>query len=378
MNSAMKDKGLGLREAIEQEIAATPERAISFRRYMELCLYHPFFGYYMRPEEKIGREGDFYTSASIGSLLAETIAEWIVKEPFWDAGSADGIRIVEWGGGSGKLAQQLLDALQTTAPELYARLDYISVEASGYHRELQSAALAAHAKRLRFLTAEAWYGAGPWDNTLVLSNELPDAFPVHRIAVRDGRWVEKLVSWDEQRDKPAETERPLSDEAVLAYINEEQLPCREGQQFEVNLAASDWMRSVAAALGQGAVLTIDYGDVGEELYAPHRMNGTLLCYRKHLASDTPLQHPGEQDMTAHVNFGALIRAGERGGLGQAELMTQKQFLVRNGLLQRLQSHDARDPFSPEARRNRAIRQLLLTDQMSELFKVLIQKKEPSS
>ncbi|CAG7620479.1 hypothetical protein PAECIP111802_00670 [Paenibacillus allorhizosphaerae] len=365
-------------ETIKREIAAASEQAISFRRFMELCLYHPSLGYYMRSEEKIGRSGDFYTAASIGGLLADTIAEWIVNEPFWTGRAAETVRIAEWGGGSGKLAVQLLDTLQATAPELYGRLEYISVETSGYHRELQSSVLTDHAGKVRYYTADQWYRQGPWVNTLVLSNELPDAFPVFRIVVSNGRWMEKVVYWDEEKNELAEAERLLTDEAVLAYIREEHIPCREGQQFEVNLAATDWMRSVAAALEQGTVLTIDYGDVGEELYAPHRMNGTLLCYRKHVASDTPLQFPGEQDMTAHVNFSALIRAGENGGLKATELMTQKQFLVRNGLLQRLQSHDARDPFSPEARRNRAIRQLLLSDQMSELFKVLIQKKEPPS
>lgn len=135
------------------------------------------------------------------------------------------------------------------------------------------------------------------------------------------------------------------------------------------------LKNVAAGLGERAeLITIDYGDVREELYAPHRMNGTFLCYRKHQAYDLPLLYPGEQDMTSHVNFSTLIDAGRECGLNQFQLMTQKQFLVENGLLNRLQPHDAADPFSPAAKRNRAIRQLLISDQMSELFKVLIQKK----
>lgn len=103
-------------------------------------------------------------------------------------------------------------------------------------------------------------------------------------------------------------------------------------------------------------MTIDYGDVSEELYAAHRMNGTLMCYYRHLASDTPFQRPGEQDMTSHVNYSALIRTGQEAGVSSWRFLTQKQFLVENGLLDKLREHSGRDPFSEEARRNRMIRQ----------------------
>ncbi|TVY09618.1 class I SAM-dependent methyltransferase [Paenibacillus cremeus] len=366
----------GLIQVIRQQMESAPEQAITFRDYMELCLYHPEFGYYMSEEIKLGKEGDFYTGSFIGGVLAETVVEWMLKEPFWDKEAPhEPIRIIEWGGGSGRFAKQLLDALIVQAPDIYSRLEYISIESSGSHRRLQEEALAAHAAKLRFLTADDWYEEGPWRSVLLFSNELPDAFPVHRIVARDGAWYEIYVCWDAELSALKEIELPLKNAAVQAYLHDEALPMRDGQQFEVNLAALSWLKSVALGIGQGTVMTIDYGDVREELYAAHRMRGTLLCYWKHQAEDAPLSRPGEQDMTAHVNFSSLIRAGEEAGLTSSQLLTQKQFLVENGLLLKLQDHDARDPFSPAAKRNRAIRQLLISDQMSELFKVLIQKKE---
>ncbi|WP_163858221.1 class I SAM-dependent methyltransferase [Paenibacillus elgii] len=361
-----------LLQAIREQIDMQPGRAISFRDYMDLCLYHPSLGYYMNSNRKIGRAGDFYTSASVGSVLGDMLAAYL--RSFAETRSGD-ICLTEWGGGDGTLARQMLDAIRSGSPALYARLRFISIEKSPVHRSLQSEALAPHMGLVSYLTAEEWHAAGPWPNTLVLSNELPDAFPVYLIVSREAGWREIMVGWDDEQSCLTEVERPLSGGELEAFIIKEAIPPRAGQRFEVNLDALRWLRSVAGSLGNGSVLlTIDYGHAREELYAPHRMNGTLLCYRKHQASDTPLQFPGEQDMTAHVNFSALVDAGKEAGLEPSGLLSQKQFLLEQGLLDELSDHDARDPFSPQARRNRAIRQLLLSDRMSELFKVLIQKK----
>ncbi|WP_127484824.1 class I SAM-dependent methyltransferase [Paenibacillus ehimensis] len=361
-----------LLQVIRERIERQQDRAISFRDYMDLCLYHPGLGYYMNSNRKIGRTGDFYTSASVGSVLGDMLAAYL--RSFAETRTGD-ICLTEWGGGDGALARQMLDAIWRGSPELYGRLRFISVEKSPIHRGLQAEALAPHTGLVSYYTAEEWHAAGPWHNTLVFSNELPDAFPVHRIVSREAGWREIRVGWDHERKCLTEVEGPISGGGLEDFIRKEAIPPRTGQRFEVNLDALRWLRAVAGSLGSGSMLlTIDYGHEREELYAPHRMNGTLLCYRKHQASDTPLQFPGEQDMTAHVNFSALMDAGKEAGLESSGLLTQKQFLLEQGLLDELSDHDARDPFSPQARRNRAIRQLLLSDRMSELFKVLIQKK----
>lgn len=118
-------------------------------------------------------------------------------------------------------------------------------------------------------------------------------------------------------------------------------------------------------------MIIDYGDVSDELFAAYRMRGTLMCYHHHRANDNPYESPGEQDITAHVNFSELIYAARNLGFREIQYMTQKQFLIEAGIMDLLQEHSNRDPFSPEAKKNRSIRQLLMSDQMSELFKVLI-------
>lgn len=347
---------------------------LSFRDYMQLCLYHERFGYYMRKEEKIGRGGDFYTASSVGTLLGEAVGAYAARfaeerEGAWT--------LAEWGGGSGRLAGQVLDWLRDSCPEAYGRMTFVSVEVSPYHRRLQAEAWEGHADRVRFLSEEEWLGEGPRPNALVYSNELPDAMPVYRVVFRRGGWHELAVGWDEASGRLTEVERPVPGSGELAaFIEREGLPRREGQRFEIPLDALAWLRRISPSLAEGGVLlTIDYGCEREELYAEHRMNGTLLCYHSHRASDTPLVAPGSRDITSHAAFSALIAEGRRGGLKAEALLTQKEFLVRYGrVLEKLQDHEARDPFSPAARRNRAIRQLLVSDGMGELFKVLIQIK----
>lgn len=358
---------------IRERIAQSPAGAIRFSEYMSLCLYEPDQGYYMRSRPKLGPQGDYYTSASIGTLMGETLAAYAASRiRLWPDGGK--VTIAEWGGGDGKLARSLLDELQAAYPSIYERLAYVSVEASPYHRLLQADRLKPHAGIVRMMDESEWNAAPPWEGTFVLSNELLDALPVHIVSLRKEGWRELYVAWDEQAEALAERWMPVTDQRLAAYIRDKRLPERPGQRFEVNLAAADWIGGMLRRLRSGEVVTIDYGDTASELWAEHRMNGTLLCYRNHQASDTPLEYPGEQDMTAHVNFTDVLEAGEAAGACETAYMSQKQFLVENGLLQKLCQPGSNDPFGPEARRNRSIRQLLLSDGMSELFKVAIQRK----
>ncbi|WP_409341275.1 class I SAM-dependent methyltransferase [Paenibacillus sp. MBLB4367] len=362
---------------IKDLIAERPQGAIPFREYMEYCLYHPAFGYYSGSRKpKIGKTGDFYTSSAVGGIFGAMVGRSLIRlmGNRWSEGP---IRIAEWGAGTGQLALQLLDELQLSYPDFYERLSYIAVERSGYHAELLMTTLASHAERVRIMEPDEWLTIAAQDRTYrtaVISNELLDAFAVHRIR-RGGQVIMELfVGWDEEKASFCEREIPCDNDDVLAYLAKEGIRLADGQTAEINLDAPRWMKRMAETLGEGVLMTIDYGDVAEELYARHRMNGTLVCYKEHRAHDDPYRFTGEQDMTAHVNFSACIRAGEEAGLTSWKLMTQKQFLLEAGILELLQEHRSTDPFGPEARRNRAVRQLLLSDQMSELFKVLIQQK----
>ncbi|MBC8080001.1 MAG: SAM-dependent methyltransferase, partial [Gorillibacterium sp.] len=208
----------------------------------------------------------------------------------------------------------------------------------------------------------------------ILAQELLDAFPVHRIRQKDGELLEIFVSWDNMRGHFQEVTRPCTHEAVLAYLYRESIELQEGQTAEINLHADAWIMKRISQIETGCLLAIDYGDRAEEIYAPHRMDGTLMCYYRHRAHDDPFFLPGQQDLTTHVNFSACIRAGEQAGAEKSILWSQKDFLLEHGVLNLLSSHSDPDPFSPIARKNRAIRQLLVGDRMGDLFKVLLHCK----
>lgn len=358
---------------IRSAMAAQPDGAISFRDYMALCLYHETAGYYNRERPKIGKEGDFYTSASIGTVMGEVLASTFIR--LLEASSRQAISIAEWGGGTGRMARIILDTLAEKAPELYDRLDYRMVESSPYHRVRQRQTIGDEHSCFRQVSPSDWADGSEQRFLLVWSNELLDAFPVHRVERRGDDLYEWHVKWPKDAERPVKHLLPLDPLGRAAlHLTKYRIRILDGQVAEVNPDAVRWIGEAAAAVQEGALVTIDYGAEAEELYAPHRMAGTLLCYRDHQVSDDPFAAPGEQDLTAHVDFTACMQAGAEAGLRNFPLRTQKQFLLEEGVLELLAAHDGSDPFSPAAKRNRAVRQLLLGDSMADTFKVLIQKK----
>ncbi len=361
--------------ALLEKMRQHPLRCIPFRDYMEICLYHEPHGYYRNDKPKLGKEGDFYTSASIGSLMGEILGSYAAKQWRKEPCPPGCLGLTEWGGGDGKLAAAILGELELCAPELYGHLTYTIIESSGYHRRLQRETLQAHSLKLRFATEEEWFAETPHPGEIVLANELLDAFPVHRIRRSGSGLQENYVSWNDTEQSFQEEWFPVQGGPIVAYIERQDIQLADGQMAEINLAADEWMMRVGQRLADGQLIVIDYGDRAEELYGSHRMKGTLLCYRQHQAYDNPYVHQGGQDITSHVNFTACMSAGLKGGFEDARLQTQREFLVEQGILQRLQDHADPNPFSEAARKNRAIRQLLLSDQMSELFKVLVLMKK---
>lgn len=366
------EAALGLEAVIRDRIGSSGAAAIPFCDYMELCLYHPQWGYYMQSRDKIGKAGDFYTASNIGGVLGEALATYIARQAVSLTGP---VRIMEWGAGTGRLAAQIMDGVRELFPQLYPRVEYTAVEKSPWHRENQRQQLSAHWQAVRQLTPdEAEKAGGGARADFILSNELLDAFPVHRLRQRGQTLMELHVGWDASAEAFHEVELPCANDALIHYLEASELKLSDGQTADFSLEAPQWLRSRLGELRSGELITIDYGDTAEELFGTHRMNGTLLCYKNHLAAENPYIYAGEQDITAHVDFSACIREGLEAGVASWNLMTQKEFLLTSGVLERLVSHNGRDPFSPAAKRNRAIRQLLLSDGMSELFKVLVQRK----
>lgn len=362
---------MGLTEWIREEIKSSPEQAIPFMRFMELALYHPVWGYYMTDRQKVGKEGDFYTSTTVHPVFAETLAD--VAIAMFHTGQLRQPTLVEIGGGTGVLCRHMLDRLRESDPALYQTAKVIMIETSPYHRQLQKENLQGHEIEI------VWHGslaeaaaAGPIEG-IVLSNEWLDAFPVHLAVKKDAGWREVWVTVTE--DGFAEMERdptPQLEEYVQKYGAE--VP--KGVRIEVNLGMGQAAHDVSRLFSKGFVITIDYGDWQEELYHPSRKKGTLMCFHRHQGHDNPFLNVGEQDITSHVNFTEWKRRGEEEGLKLLSYLRQDQFLMRSGLLQKAVAHSDRDPFTSHAmKRNRAIVQLVDPAGLGGRFRVMVQGKQ---
>jgi SAM-dependent MidA family methyltransferase len=206
-----------------------------------------------------------------------------------------------------------------------------------------------------------------------LSNELVDAFPVHRVILDQGNLKELYVTQREGQFEERWGEP--SDPRISDYFQSMDIALREGQKAEVNLRALEWMENVARCLERGFVLTIDYGYLAKELYAPHRREGTLLCYSRHQISDNPYERLGEQDITSHVNFTSLIRKGEEVGLQVAGLVPQYRFLIGLGILEQMETLGSRVSELEGLKLRLSLKHLIEPEMgMGEVFKVLIQHK----
>jgi SAM-dependent MidA family methyltransferase len=341
---------------------------ITFAEYMRECLYHPEFGYYSRPEAR--RCADYYTSADahpvFGRLLARQFAD------MWGAmRRPSAFALVECGAGTGRLAVHILGFAARALPEFYSALRYVAVEQSAARRAKLEQNVAAHIAAGRAESAAALPDSIPAG--CIFSNELLDALPVHRVLQMQGRLCELHVGL--RGGEFCELPGPLSAPALQAYFDGMKVRLEEGQQAEVGLEACDWMYDAGRALGRGYVLTIDYGHEAEELYNARHMRGTLLAYHAHRASEEYFARPGEQDLTAHVNFTALDLSGRAAGLERAGLVSQTQFLLSLGRANDFA--DLYDQGQSEAERVKArllLKTLIHPEGMGERFRVMIQRK----
>jgi SAM-dependent MidA family methyltransferase len=356
-----------LRKKIEQEIH---ERGpIPFSRYMELCLYHPELGYYSRNAQQFGKAGDFYTSSDVHAVFGRLLARQF--EEMWRAlGSPQQIELLELGPGRGLFAQDVLDWSEKKFPDFFRALRYILVETSpalreriretlGHHIESGKAEVAA----LHPLHEEPAFNTP----TIVFANEFFDALPVEilgtkgslRIDARDGRFTE---TW--AQPSPEEME----------FLDRYSVHPEPDERIEAPLAAQRFLGQIATGIHRGFVLTIDYGYTREEQLAG-RHRGTLKALRRHSISANPYEAPGEQDITADVNFTALAAAAEKHGMQTQKLITQSQFLMGIG-----EANQFADAFEecrlPQERAKVALqlKHLVTPAGMGESFQVLIAGK----
>jgi SAM-dependent MidA family methyltransferase len=341
---------------------------LTFADFMRECLYHPVHGYYSQTEST--RFADYYTSVDVhpifGRLLARQFAE------MWEhLGRPADFTLVEAGAGVGRLASHILDFSESKLPAFYKALRYVAVERSAARREQSAARLKQHTAAGHFavsLEIPPHIPAG-----CLFSNELIDALPVHRVILEGGAPKEIFVGFTDGRfvDHLAE----LSTCAITEYFATQGILLHEGQQAEAGLEACDWIAEVGRRLGRGYVVTIDYGHRAAELFDEHHMRGTLLAYHDHRAAENYYASPGEQDLTAHVNFTALETWGKRSGLETSGLTSQTAFLLALG--QKNEFADLHDEGQTEVERVRGrlqLKTLIHPEGMGERFQVLIQRK----
>lgn len=353
-------------EEIIAEIDQSPGQAIPFSRYMELALYHPRWGYYQTDRIKLGKEGDFFTNAHVGSMMGQLLgrlfAHWTArwgKEAEWV--------LVEIGAGDGRLMEQVIKEWLAQGGTLDKLKGYL-VETSPFHQQLQRDRLAPFSLSLQWV--ERLEQIPPSTYAFVYSNELVDAFPVDRIKKEGGAlwkaYVIKGMDGGLQDDW-----RPLNCKDDVELWDQAQ-HLSEGQQAEVSVRVHRWLEQVASWMESGVLLTIDYGGERDELLM--RPHGTLRAYHQHQLLTDLYQMPGEMDLTAYVDFTALRRWGEQGGFRTLAYQTQAEFCLHAGILDLLPRTLSPDPFSPEAKRMRAINQLIHPQAMGESFRVLLQAK----
>jgi len=347
--------------------------AVPFARFMELALYAPGVGYY-ETKRNPGRGGDFYTSVStgelFGQLLAFQFAEWLEQSPV----AGNPLAIIEGGAHDGALAKDILTWIRAHRPKLFERLQYVILDPSPQRQSWQKKTLAKFRDKslwiCGFSELKNWQLAVSNRQRLrgiIFSNELLDAFPVHRLGwdAKGKKWFEWGVAWDGEKFVWARMEcgrQPAVGRELL-----EVLP--DGYAIEISPAAETWWRAAANTLGDGKLLTIDYGLTEDERFLPHRREGTLRAYFRHHPAGDLLANVGEQDLTAHVNFSAIQSAGEACGLATESFSTQSQFLTR--ILEKA----AGDPsFGDWAARARQFQTLTHPEHLGRAFRVLVQTR----
>jgi SAM-dependent MidA family methyltransferase len=348
--------GMKLRSAVDQEIRDLIQKngRITFTQFMQACLYSPRGGFYASRGNRISTH--FGTSPTSHPVFGALIARQL--EQMWHRlGDPPVFHVIEVGSGDGALAQSIVQACWRVAPRLAQVLYYVAADYEprwlpspdhtfdwdhGTGDGMSPATVSAEGRQLNGVPSPSrrdailevqrvkTEGLRAFRNVVgcILCNELIDNFPVHRFAIQGGRVKEVFVTLaggnlTEVLDEP-------SSPRIAERLTSLGVPLTEGYRGEVNLAIEDWTGQLAQALERGFILTIDYGQLATDLYAPQNNQGTLVCYHRHVVSNDPYQHIGQQDITCQVDFTSLMRLGDRYGLATVGYALQRQFLTNLG------------------------------------------------
>ena len=346
------------------------EGPITFHDWMRDALYEPSHGYYCRDKQtKWGREGDYRTSPERSSLFAATFARYFARL-YEELDRPSRWTIVEVGAGDGRFAHGVLQTFQDFFPEVFAATHYIIDEISSPSRALAKKRLLPFSGQVEFRNVDDKLDEWEVDPGIIFSNELLDAFPIHRVSMHDGELREFYVNIGENGEFAWMLE-PLSTSRLRSYFEQDGIKLGEGEVAEVNLEIEQWLRRVAARFRRGYLITVDYGLTAAELDP----SGTLRGFRRHEIIEDVLARPGEQDLTTTVNWTFVKHVGEQLGLEVLEFARQDRFLLAAGLLDQLELESQQTKSEGEKLRlSTAAREMILPDGMAASFQVLVQKK----
>jgi SAM-dependent MidA family methyltransferase len=355
---------------------------MTFAQFMQTCLYSPHGGFYSSRDTSISSH--FGTSPTTHPVFGALLARQL--EQLWHLlGDPHVFQVIEVGSGDGALAHAIVQACERMAPQLAQALYYIAADyeprwlptpahtvawglgtGDGMSPRRRSALVGVQRVKTDGLRAfRKIVGC-------ILCNELIDNFPVHRFAIQGGRVKEVFVTL------AGETLTEVLDEPSSSRLAERLISLGvsfpEGYRGEVNLALEDWTGQLAHALDRGFVLTIDYGQLGPDLYSHQNHQGTLVCYHRHVTSRDPYQHLGDQDITCQVDFTSLMRLGERHGLATVGYTRQSQFLTNLGFSSYLEALQTQGLSAARTALSRMAMLALVDPEEYGDFKVLAQAK----
>jgi SAM-dependent MidA family methyltransferase len=338
---------------------------LTFKDFMEIALYHEKYGYYSRPYVPIGKRGDFITSPHTHCLYGALHARQI--EEFWNILDRKDFTIIEMGAGAGYLAQDILSYLSKR--EIFKSINYIIVEHKTAVASCQQQLLKPFINKIKWINRLSELDSV---TGCIISNELLDSFPVHVIQKEFSGFKEIYIDFRED-EISTEVFGDLSVYQLMEYAKTIPSEIPEGYRTEVNLGIKTWISELTDIIYEGFVVTIDYGYTRKEYFHPARNRGTLLAYMNHSVNENLYERPGEQDLTAHVNFSDLHRWGQDEGFFTLGYAPQWAFLAGLDFEETFLelSGGKFDPFSPELA---AVKMLLLPQGMGESHKVLVQGK----
>ena len=358
------DHSLLVREQLIQHIN-TRDGWISFEEFIDFVMYKPGLGYYSAGAEKIGHSGDFTTAPEISKLFGMALANQMT--PILDHYQSPSI--IEIGAGTGKLAFDIMTQLN----DYQVNFDrYYILELSADLKQRQQSML-SHLPT-KTLNKIVWLDSIPMDSIhgVIIANEVIDALPFTRFKTQNGQVYELGISVEDNQliEQPRLADEMLSN-TVDSIAKEIGMTFQDGYTSEIRINFGSWFRTIESMLSSGSIFFVDYGYARQEYYDEERTNGSMICHYRNVAHEDPLSNLGIQDISASVDFSQLADAALQHNIEVGFFTSQADFLINAEILGVIESVIDE---GLKMRLTQEVKQLLLPNQMGEVFKCMLLNK----